>query len=184
MVKNFLYLLAGAAICAGAFLLFGNKPEEVNKSEAIWPSKIVYSSQKTEGYYFPTHDNLLIMDRAYAEKVEVFIVQIAPGKATHRHVHPDTEQLYYILSGEGSTTMQRDGMEEEIYSFKPGDVVHIPRNSYHQTFCDSADSLKYLAVDCFPDGKNPDEPTWDEHAHAICLQNGWDYDEARIKKTN
>jgi mannose-6-phosphate isomerase-like protein (cupin superfamily) len=146
-------------------------------------TKVVYSiaDSITEGYYFPTHDNLLVMDRANAETCEAFIVQVAPNKFTHRHIHDDTEQLFFILSGKGRLDLERGG-KKESFILNPKDFVHVPRNCYHQTFCEGADSLKYLAIDCFPKGHNPDEPTWDSHARVVCDMKGWNYEEARIKK--
>jgi mannose-6-phosphate isomerase-like protein (cupin superfamily) len=132
-------------------------------------TNVVYSiaDSITEGYYFPTHDNL--------------IVQVAPEKFTHRHVHDDTEQIFFILSGKGRLDVERNG-KKESFILQPKDFVHVPRNCYHQTFCEGTDSLKYLAIDCFPNGHNPDEPTWDSHARAVCDMNGWSYEASRIKK--
>lgn len=146
-------------------------------------TKVVYSiaDSVTEGYYFPTHDNLLVMDRLNAEATEAFIVQVAPNKFTHRHVHDDTEQLFFILSGKGRIDLERDG-KTESHMLIPNDFVHVPRNCYHQTFCEGTDSLKYLAIDVFPSGHNPAEPTWDSHARVVCDMKGWNYDEVRIKK--
>lgn len=146
-------------------------------------TKVVYSiaDSVTEGYYFPTHDNLLVMDRSNAEVSEAFIVQVAPNKFTHRHVHDDTEQLFFILSGKGRLDLERDG-KMESFMLNPNDFVHVPRNCYHQTFCEGTDSLKYLAIDCFPSGHNPDEPTWDSHARVVCDMKDWNYDEVRVKK--
>lgn len=146
-------------------------------------TSVIYSTADsvTEGYYFPTHDNLLVMDRANAETCEAFIVQVAPDKFTHRHVHDDTEQIFYILSGKGRLDLER-GSKKESFILNPKDFVHVPRNCYHQTFCEGTDSLKYLAIDVFPNGHNPAEPTWDSHAHAVCEMKGWSYEEARIKK--
>lgn len=146
-------------------------------------TKVVYSiaDSVTQGYYFPTHDNLLVMDRVNAETCEAFIVQVAPAKFTHRHIHDDTEQIFYILSGKGRLDLERGG-KKESFILNPKDFVHVPRNCYHQTFCEGTDSLKYLAIDCFPNGHNPDEPTWDSHARVVCDMKGWNYNEARIKK--
>jgi len=121
------------------------------------------------------------MDRSNAEVSEAFIVQVAPGKFTHRHMHDDTEQIFFILSGKGRLDIER-GDTKESFMLQPNDFVHVPRNCYHQTFCEGTDSLKYLAIDCFPNGHNPAEPTWDSHARAVCDMKGWSYDEARIKK--
>ncbi|MBV5343748.1 hypothetical protein JZU68_09175, partial [bacterium] len=79
-------------------------------------TSVVYSiaDSVTEGYYFPTHDNLLVMDRANAETCEAFIVQVAPNKFTHRHIHDDTEQIFYILSGKGRLDLERGGKKESF----------------------------------------------------------------------
>lgn len=146
-------------------------------------TNVVYSiaDSVTEGYYFPTHDNLLVMDRSNTEVCEAFIVQVAPSKFTHRHIHDDTEQIFFILSGNGRLDIERDSIKESFF-MQPNDFVHVPRNCYHQTFCEGTDSLKYLAIDCFPKGHNPEEPTWDSHARAVCDMNKWSYEDARIKK--
>jgi oxalate decarboxylase/phosphoglucose isomerase-like protein (cupin superfamily) len=163
-----------------AFINYKHKPEKVITDPM--QSKILFSSIKTEGYFFPTHDNLLIMDRSNAEMSEAFIVQIAPGKFTHRHIHDDTEQLFYILSGKGKLNLERAG-GMETFELLPTNFVHVPRNCYHQTFCEGTDTLRYLAIDCFPHGHNPAEPTWDDHARAVCKMNNWDYNEARKVKS-
>jgi mannose-6-phosphate isomerase-like protein (cupin superfamily) len=106
---------------------------------------------------------------------------VAPDKFTHRHVHDDTEQIFFILSGKGRLDLERGG-NKESFILNPNDFVHVPRNCYHQTFCEGTDSLKYLAIDVFPNGHNPAEPTWDSHARAVCDMKGWSYEEARIKK--
>jgi len=179
MKKTIITFILGAAVATLiAIVLNKSNSNKEQDSKPIWSSKIVYSTENTEGYWFPTHASLLIVDRAYTEKLETFFVDIASGKSTHRHIHSDTEQLYYILRGAGYTTMERNGVVEE-HAFKEGDVVHIPRNSYHQTFCTSEIDLRYLCVDCFPNGKNPEEPTWDDHARVVCAQNGWNYQQCR-----
>jgi hypothetical protein len=37
----------------------------------------------------------------------------------------------------------------------------------------------YLSIDCFVNGPNPDEPTWDSHVVQMCATNGWDFDEVK-----
>lgn len=175
-------LVAGILIGAGVTFLIGKKSTGKTLSDPL-KSKVLFSTAniETEGYYFPTHDNLLVMDRSNAETAEAFIVQIAPGKFTHRHVHDDTEQLFYVLSGKGKLVLERLG-RKETFDLLETNFVHVPRNCYHQTFCEGTDSLRYLAIDCFPNGHNPNEATWDVHARAVCDMNKWDYTEARKKK--
>lgn len=186
-IFNFLsaFTLGVLITIVGFYVFSKNKSVESRLSEKANPliTRVVYSTANsvTEGYYFPTHDNLLVMDRANAETCEAFIVQVAPEKFTHRHIHDDTEQIFYILSGKGRLDLERGG-KKESFMLNPKDFVHVPRNCFHQTFCEGTDSLKYLAIDCFPNGHNPEEPTWDSHARVVCKMKNWNYDEARIRK--
>ena len=180
-MKNILFLAAGLVVGAiGTIGVLKSCKCDENRP-VVNPSEIVYSTDEFSMplYSFPTHDNLLIMDRAYAEGAEAILVRIAPDKFTHRHAHNDTEQLYYVLSGSGKIVLERPSGESEIYYIKPTDFVHIPRNNYHQVFCDGADSLKYVAIDCFTFGHNEKEPTWDSHARVVCADNGYDYASVR-----
>ncbi|WP_264563790.1 cupin domain-containing protein [Flavobacterium sp. N3904] len=182
MNKIIIATIAGIILGVGFTYFYLDITKEFKAKDPL-QSKIVFSTdnKQTPGYYFPTHDNLLVMDRSNAEDSEAFIVQISPNKFTNRQIHDDAEQLFYILSGNGKLTIERLG-KKEVFDLLPTNFVHIPRNCYHQTFSQGNDTLKYLAIDCFPEGYNPNEPSWDDHARAVCKINNWDYNEARKKK--
>jgi quercetin dioxygenase-like cupin family protein len=132
----------------------------------------IFSTQNTKRYRFPTHINDLVMDRSQATSSEVFMVVLHPGEAPPLHQHDDTEQIFYVLSGQGRLTI---GNEAETFAVHTGDVVRIPPATLHSIECASADTLTYLAIDCFPGGRPTAEPTWDDHVRAVCTQQGWDY---------
>jgi len=52
---------------------------------------------------------------------------LAPGQATERHYHAETEELYVLLAGEGE--MEVDGRRLAV---GPGDAVLIPAGAWHQ----------------------------------------------------
>ncbi len=139
----------------------------------------VFSTHQTKRYKFPTHINDLVMDRSEAASSEVFIVVLAPGEAPPLHQHDDTEQIFYILSGQGCLEIGQNG---QIYPVNPGDVVRIPPSTLHTIHCLGDTTLKYLAIDCFPAGRPEIEPTWDDHVQAVCQQLGWDYDQIASHK--
>jgi quercetin dioxygenase-like cupin family protein len=112
------------------------------------------------------------MDRSQATTSEVFVVVLAPGEAPPLHQHPDTEQIFYVLRGHGRLTI---GGEAETLAVAPGDVVRIPPATLHSIECAGAETLTYLAIDCFPGGRPHAEPTWDDHVQTVCRDNGWDY---------
>lgn len=189
-MKNNLLLVAisfasGIILAVAVMYLIPSKPDQAKLQDMTsgipdQKAKVLFSTIETEDYYFPTHGNSLIMDRSNAEVAESFIVNIAPEKYTHRHVHHDTEQVFYVLSGKGRVELDREGSIEK-FDIEPKNLVFIPRHSYHQIFSTSSDTLHYIAIDCFPLGKNPQEPTWDSHVQVMCKDNDWEYSSVRIK---
>jgi len=138
--------------------------------------KYVFSTSSLKRYEFPTHINDLVMDRSEAETSEVFIVVLKPGQAPPLHKHGDTEQLFYILEGEGTLTI-KEGEEETYYPVNVGDVVRVPMSLYHSIKAEGGKELRYLAIDCFVDKHFEDEKTWDNHVKVLCKEQGWDYNQ-------
>jgi mannose-6-phosphate isomerase-like protein (cupin superfamily) len=134
----------------------------------------VYSTKHPQRYRFPTHINDLVMDRSQAVASDVFIVVIGPGGAPPLHQHDDTEQIFYILEGQGQLEI---GGEEQAFLVEPGDVVRIPPATPHRIHGLGTADLRYLAIDCFPNGRPNAEPTWDSHVHTVCEEQGWDYND-------
>jgi mannose-6-phosphate isomerase-like protein (cupin superfamily) len=67
-----------------------------------------------------------------------------PGKCTERHHHPKTEEIYYILSGEGKILVG-----EDVSEIRAGDTVLMPPGTPHQTWNTGEDKLVFLCV-CTP----------------------------------
>ena len=121
----------------------------------------VFSTTRIKRYRFPTHINDLVMDRSQAAASEVFVVELAPGEAPPLHQHSDTEQIFYILEGNGRLEIGPDT---------------TPPATLHRIHCLGTTTLRYLAVDCFPNGRPHAEPTWDSHVQTMCREQGWDYE--------
>lgn len=136
--------------------------------------KHVFPTSKTTRYRFPTHANLLVMDRADATASESFITVMEPGEAPPLHVHHDTEQVFFVLSGEGRLITGED--EQDQGPIVPGDLVRIPPGTWHKVPCVGDQPLRYLVVDVFPGGRPSAEPTWEAHVRVVCEGNGWDFD--------
>ncbi|MFC1552409.1 cupin domain-containing protein [Candidatus Latescibacterota bacterium] len=136
----------------------------------------VFDSSQAKHYRFPTHSNDLVIDRKDAETSEVFVVILEPGEAPPLHTHDDTEQIFYMLEGDGLLTAGADNTE---YPVKVGDVVRIPPSTPHSIKAVGGSRIKYLAVDCFVGGRPKDEPTWDSHVKVMCGREGWDFDSVK-----
>lgn len=141
------------------------------------PVQYVFSTRKTVRYRFPTHTNDLVMDRSQAEAAEAFMVVLEPGESPPLHVHDDTEQIFYVVSGAGALYIGSDVSQR--FRVKTGDLVHIPPHTPHRIQCSGRQRLVYLSVDCFPGGRPKDEPTWESHVRTMCSVNGWDFGKVR-----
>lgn len=86
----------------------------------------------------------------HAEHLTVGHVQLGAGQGHLRHNHPGSEEILFILKGEGEqmveTDLEENGGVPEYYPVRKGDLVHIPASVYHQTGNTGADVMELLAV--------------------------------------
>ncbi len=78
-------------------------------------------------------------DRAAMTFGEVILL---PGKGHARHNHPTSEEILYVLSGEGEQ-MVDDGAP---FAIKPGDSIYVPLGAYHSTLNTGWEPLRLLAM--------------------------------------
>ncbi len=69
---------------------------------------------------------------------------LLPGQETQAHLHPNTEELYYLLRGSG-----RMALGQEQRSVGPGDAVSIPAGQKHQIRNTGTTDLVFLCC-CAP----------------------------------
>lgn len=74
---------------------------------------------------------------------------LAPGQATERHYHAETEELYVVLAGSGE--MEVDGERREV---GPGDAVLLPPGAWHRIRT-AEDELRFLCC-CAPPYRHED----------------------------
>jgi oxalate decarboxylase/phosphoglucose isomerase-like protein (cupin superfamily) len=58
------------------------------------------------------------------ERFTMGVVLLQPGKGHVRHNHPGTEEILYVVSGQGKQMIDIDGEQWEPIS--AGDMIHIP----------------------------------------------------------
>ena len=76
--------------------------------------------------------------------------RVAPGRATRRHCHPDTEEIYYILQGEG-----RMELEGEFRNVGEGDGIVILPGQVHGIRNSGTRELVFLCC-CSPPYRDED----------------------------
>ncbi len=90
------------------------------------------------------HRNSCIRNQTLAE------ARLPAGASTTPHHHVKTEEIYYILAGEG---LMRIG--DETQPVVPGDAIAIPPGAVHQITTTSTTPLKFLCC-CAPGYEHDD----------------------------
>jgi mannose-6-phosphate isomerase-like protein (cupin superfamily) len=89
-------------------------------------------------------------ERGGARNQSLAEASLAPGQATERHYHVETEEVYVVLSGRGE--MEVDG---ERAGVAPGDAILIPQRAWHQIRAGEAGELRFLCC-CAPPYRHDD----------------------------
>ena len=69
-------------------------------------------------------------------------VMLLPGKGHDRHNHPESEEILYILSGEGEQMLD-DGAP---FPVRAGDTIYVPTAVFHSTRNTGWTPLRLLAL--------------------------------------
>jgi mannose-6-phosphate isomerase-like protein (cupin superfamily) len=92
---------------------------------------------------------LLDADAGGARNQSLAEALLAPGQATQRHYHAETEELYVLL--DGSAEMEVDGERRDV---EPGDAVLIPPGAWHEIRA-GAQEVRFLCC-CAPPYRHED----------------------------
>lgn len=83
------------------------------------------------------------------ERFSMGLVVLEPGKGHTRHNHPGVEEILYFVSGEGEQMLEIDGNQERR-RVRPGMMVHIPADMYHETINTGWEPMRIVAIYCPP----------------------------------
>ena len=73
--------------------------------------------------------------------VAIYETTLSSGQSIQPHYHPDAEELYYILSGNGLMHIGDERREVES-----GDVVYIPPDKVHFISNTSTEDIRFLTL--------------------------------------
>ena len=86
--------------------------------------------------------NLVGPESMGSEKVKVNITEYLPGYSHKLHVHPNQEEVIFVLSGKGVSQTNEDTKE-----IGPGSVAFVPAGVAHATInTDPSESLKAVII--------------------------------------
>jgi oxalate decarboxylase/phosphoglucose isomerase-like protein (cupin superfamily) len=69
-------------------------------------------------------------------------VVLQPGRGHDRHNHPESEEVLYVLSGEGEQMLD----DREPFDVKPGDTIYVPTGVFHSTRNTGWEPMRLLAL--------------------------------------
>lgn len=76
-----------------------------------------------------------------SERLSAGVVKLEPGKGHERHTHPDSDEILYVIRGEGKQEVADQSREIVV-----GDMVHVPEGIEHGTINTGWEPLTLLAV--------------------------------------
>jgi oxalate decarboxylase/phosphoglucose isomerase-like protein (cupin superfamily) len=74
--------------------------------------------------------------------VSMMHVILLPGKGHDRHNHPNSDEILYILAGEGDQMVD----DREPFPVRPGQTVFIPQGAFHSTLNTGSEPMAILAI--------------------------------------
>ena len=101
---------------------------------------------ETEGSVVPdicgTAIEMINAETAGSTKISFAKLIIEPGHRSRRHFHKETEEIYYILSGQG-----RVEIGNETFNVGPGHAIFLPIDTYHQIANTGDQNLVFVCSD-------------------------------------
>ena len=107
------------------------------------PSKFVdTSSLPTMTFDWGVIKPLVASDNTEGTEVSMMHVILLPGKGHDRHNHPESDEILYILAGEGDQMVD----DTDTQRVRPGDTVFIPKGAFHSTINTGYEPMVILAI--------------------------------------
>jgi quercetin dioxygenase-like cupin family protein len=91
---------------------------------------------------FTTKDGSTIRELHHTAAQSLAEATLAAGQSTQRHCHRASEEIYFVLEGEGDLEIDGDGRR-----IAPGDAALIPPGAWHELVAASA--MRFLCC-CAP----------------------------------
>ncbi len=85
---------------------------------------------------------LVATENTDAPRVSLMHVVLLPGKGHERHNHPGSDEILFILSGEGEQMVD----DADTFPVRGGNAVFIPKGAFHSTVNTGWEPLALLAI--------------------------------------
>jgi oxalate decarboxylase/phosphoglucose isomerase-like protein (cupin superfamily) len=81
-----------------------------------------------------------------AARFSAAVVTVPPGQGHARHNHPGSEEIIYILEGEGEQMVEDEAGVPHTEQVRAGCTVFIPDSRFHSTLNTGAREMKIFVV--------------------------------------
>lgn len=102
------------------------------------------------------------IDRSETAFTETALNAWRPGLIGPPHFHEHKEQVFFIVSGEGTIRMG-----DQSYDVQPHALVYCPASVEHQTIVSGERALEYLLYNIFTDPRKEGCATFKEHIRKV-----------------
>jgi mannose-6-phosphate isomerase-like protein (cupin superfamily) len=86
-------------------------------------------------------DVYTVLDITRLDNLVVSLTILHPGKETGGHSHGDADEVYFFVGGNGKIKI-----DDKKSDARKGDVILIPRGSFHKVFNTGNGDLKFMCV--------------------------------------
>lgn len=105
-------------------------PHEVDTMIAEWVTAKTLADPTTTG----------------GERMSAVSLFFEPGQGHARHHHPESEQIIFVVSGQGEMMIEFEEGIPSTQTIEAGSCVYIPKGAYHSTFNTGWEPIRILAV--------------------------------------
>lgn len=81
-----------------------------------------------------------------AQKFSGGVVDLPPGQGHSRHNHPGSEEIIFVVSGQGRQMVEDQDGRPVVQEVGPGCTVFVPESRYHSTLNTGAGPMQLFAV--------------------------------------
>lgn len=81
-----------------------------------------------------------------AQNMSAVSIFFEPGHGHARHVHDESDQIIFVISGQGEHMTEDAGGTQVRHPIAAGTLIHIPKGSYHATFNTGWEPMRILAL--------------------------------------
>jgi mannose-6-phosphate isomerase-like protein (cupin superfamily) len=136
--RSWLSVLSLAAVAIAGCSRQGSQPSGASPAgKNVDHVTVIHMSEQPAQPYPWGEIHWLMSNKLDADAGQTFgIVRINPGQKNALHLHPNCEELLYVLSGDGQSVVG-----DKTVPLHPGDLLRVPSGVYHQATVTSSEPL-------------------------------------------